>query len=144
MIQSFLITGIVVLPILLIILILHWRRVAKFSKTVKNPKCETTTKAMLEDAKLTTVLLFGLWLIYFGTYLIAFTDFGEVYEKQLNTIIAITVILLVIAVLFMFTRIKTFFANILKTFLQIISNYNSKRRFNRISKRLSKSFKENK
>ena len=144
MIQSFLITGIVVLPVLLIILILHWRRVAKFSKTVKNPKCETTTKAMLEDAKLTTVLLFGLWLIYFGTYLIAFTNFTEVYEKQLNTIIAVIVILLVTAALFMFTGIKSLFASLLKIFSQIISDYKSKRRFDRISKRLSKSFKENK
>lgn len=148
MIQAFLITGIVILPVLSIILILHWRRIAKFSKTVENPKCKADAKAMVADAKLTTALLFGLWLIYFGTYLGAFTNFIEVYEKHLNQIIAVVVIVLVIAALLMFTRIyqriKSLYASLLKTFLQIISDYNSKRRFNRINKRLYKSFKENK
>lgn len=148
MIQAFLITGIVILPVLSIILILHWRRVAKFSKTVENPKCKADATAMVADAKLTTALLFSLWLIYFGTYLGAFTNFVEVYEKHLNQIIAVVVIVLVIVALLMFTRIyqrsKRLCASLLKTFLRIISDYNSKRRFNRINKRLYKSFKENK
>lgn len=148
MIQAFLITGIVILPVLSIILILHWRRVAKFSKTVENPKCKADATAMVADAKLTTALLFSLWLIYFGTYLVAFTNFVEVYEKYLNQIIAVVVIVLVIVALLMFTRIyqrsKRLCASLLKTFLRIISDYNSKRRFNRISKKLYKPLKENK
>lgn len=148
MIQAFLITGIVILPVLSIILILHWRKVAKFSKTVENPKCKADATAMVADAKLTTALLFSLWLIYFGTYLVAFTNFVEVYEKYLNQIIAVVVIVLVIVALLMFTRIyqrsKRLCASLLKTFLRIISNYKSKRRFNRISKKLYKPLKEDK
>ena len=81
MIQSFLITGIVILPVLMIIMLSHMRRLKRVRIKMGEARCKKTCEAMIADAKMTFWLLIGMWLLYFGTYLVFYTDAVEVWAK---------------------------------------------------------------
>ena len=150
MIQSFLITGLVILPVLLLIMISHLRKVKRWQKETKNARCKASAANMIADAKLTIAILLGMWLIYFGTYLVAFTDLLEVWYRwsdDVKTIariglIAISILLFVIATMLLSVNIfqdsKDFFIFLKNKLLKIRENYHSKRRYNRIMKKISK------
>ena len=113
MIQSFLITGLVILPVLLLIMISHLRKVKRWQKETNNARCKASAASMIADAKLTIAILLGMWLIYFGTYLVAFTDLLEVWYRwsdDVKTIariglIAISILLFVIATMLLSVNI---------------------------------------
>ena len=150
MIHSFLIAGLVMLPVMLIIMVVHLRGIQRRERAIKNPKCKATTKAMIADAKLTILILLSLWLIYFATYLVAFTDLLEVWYRwsdDVKTIaiiglIAISILLFIIATMLLSVNIfqysKDFFIFLKNKLLKIRENYRSKRRYNRIMKKISK------
>lgn len=81
MIQSFLIAGIVILPVLMIIMLSHMRRLKRVRIKMGEARCKNACEAMIADARLTFWLLIGMWLLYFGTYLVFYTDAVEVWAK---------------------------------------------------------------
>ena len=121
MIQSFLITGIVILPVLMIIMLSHMRRLKRVRIKMGEARCKNACEAMIADARMTFWLLVGMWLLYFGTYLVFYTDAVEVWAKvDSRTKIIVYSLSLAIITFYILFHFSEKFRSVYKTILSSI------------------------